>query len=117
MLGFNFANILEVASLKSYTGGPRNLRTFYLRVCLFAVIKNVPKFSIRRSLTLIPSLICGFWMIFGLKLHKKVVIFSHTVLPHYLRFQNLRHIDRKYLQRITRAANIADFFYIHFFGK
>ncbi len=53
-----------------HTGGPRNSRTFYLRIRLFAVIKNVPKFSIRGSLTIIPSLICSFWMKFGLKLHK-----------------------------------------------
>ncbi len=53
------------------TVGPRNSRSFYLRIRLFAVLKNVPKFSIRGYLSLIPLLICGFWIIFTLKLHKQ----------------------------------------------
>jgi hypothetical protein len=45
---------------KTYTGGPRNSRTFYLRIRLFAVLKNIPKLIIRGNLSLNPSLICGF---------------------------------------------------------
>jgi hypothetical protein len=29
------------------TGGPRNSRTFYLRIRLFAICKNIQKFKIR----------------------------------------------------------------------
>ncbi len=56
---------------QSSAGGPRNSRILYLRIRLFAVSKNIPKFRIRDSLALIPSLIRGFWMICGLKLHKR----------------------------------------------
>ncbi len=56
---------------KRSTGDPRNSRTFYLRIRLFAVIKNVPKLSIRGSLALIPSLICFFDVIW-LKITQKV---------------------------------------------
>ena len=34
------------------TGGPRNLRTFYLRIRLFAVSKQTPKFNIREFISI-----------------------------------------------------------------
>jgi hypothetical protein len=51
------------------TGGPRNSRTFYLRIRLFAIAKNVPKLTIRGLLVIAPSLIRGFGMKIGSKLH------------------------------------------------
>ncbi len=53
------------------TGSPRNLRTFYLWIRLFAVIKNIPKFSNRGKLALIPSLFRAFGMRLSIKLLKK----------------------------------------------
>ena len=44
----------------STSGGPRNSRTFYMRIRLFAVTKYVPKLKIRGILGVSPSLIRDF---------------------------------------------------------
>ncbi len=47
-----------------------------IRIRLFAVLKNIPKLSIRGYLSLIPSLIRGFLDNIYLKIKPKVVILS-----------------------------------------
>ena len=52
-----------------YTGGPRNSRTFYLRIRLFTMGKNVLKFGIRGILASFPSLIRDFLVKLGFKIN------------------------------------------------
>ncbi len=76
--------ILKYQLLLVYnTVGPRYLRTFYTRFCIFAIQENIPKLTI-----------CGFSLAhlrfieeIGLKNDVKMTFFWHTELPRYSRFQ------------------------------
>ena len=65
----NLNNGLLKHTLKCNTGGPRNSRTFYLRIRLFAVKENLPKFNICEFCIHFPRLYAIFdW--FWRKKHK-----------------------------------------------
>ena len=55
------------------TGGPRNSRTFYLRIRLFTMGKNVLKFGIRGILASFPSLIRDFLVKLGFKINSLII--------------------------------------------
>ncbi len=59
---------------KASTGGPRNLRTFYLQIRFFAMNKNIPKLSIRGISVVIPSLILFLFFLSFLTIQCSLVI-------------------------------------------
>ena len=68
-----------------FTGGPRNSRTFYPRIRLFTIGKNIAKFRIRG---IFPRLFAIFDEI-RLKIQIKELFLGHTLLPHISRY-NIR---------------------------
>jgi hypothetical protein len=66
--------------------GPRNSRSFYLWIRLLAVQECVPNFKIHGLSLAYSHIFDGI----GHKIRRKLVFFSQTVLPRYLRFYNLR---------------------------
>ena len=85
-MNITYKSIFDRARENVCTGGPRNSRTFYLQIRLFANGKNIPKFGIR---SIFPRLFANCDKI-RLKFQIKELIFGHTVLPHNSRFQYLR---------------------------
>jgi len=81
--------------------------TYCIFICEFAYSRWLKIYQnlIFANICHLPSLTCGFWTYFGSNCTKSV-IFSHTVLPRNLQFQNLRCFDKANLPWITRAACI-----------
>ncbi len=81
-ISFNFKVEVKYYS----TVGPPNLRSFYLRIRLFAVLKNTPNLRIRGLFLAYPR----FFSVNMYKTELKLICFIRTVLPRYSRFHYSR---------------------------